>query len=91
MGARGKNFYFDLACRYGFETAATQIQDLYLEGKKGEAMMAVPDAMVDAVSLVGPKARIKDRLQLWLESPITTLNITTFDIEAVRFMAELML
>lgn len=91
MGARGKNFYFDLACRYGFETEATTIQDLYLEGKKGEAMMAVPDAMVDAVALVGSKARIKDRMQLWKNSPITTMNITTFDIDTIRFMAEIIL
>ena len=91
MGARGKNFYYDLACRYGFEAEAKTIQDLYLDGKKGEAVMAVPDAMVDAVSLVGSKARIKDRLQLWLDSPITTMNVMTFDIEAVRLMAELVL
>lgn len=91
MGARGKNFYFDLACRYGFSAAAEQIQDFYLDGNKGEAMMAVPDELVDAVALVGSKERIRDRIQLWQESPITTLNIITFDIEAIRFMAELVL
>ena len=91
MGAKGKNFYFDLACRYGFEAEATQIQDHYLQDAKGEAMMAVPNELVDAVALVGSKARIKDRLQLWEASPITTLNITAFDIETVRFMAELVL
>lgn len=91
MGARGKNFYFDLACRYGFEAAAIQIQDLYLDGKKGEAMMAVPNELVDAVALVGPRERIKDRVQLWRDSAITTLNIMTFDIAAVRLMAELVL
>jgi len=51
MGAKGKNFYNDLACRFGFEEAAGTIQDLYLEGKKGEAMMAVPDELVDQVAL----------------------------------------
>ena len=91
MGARGKNFYFDLACRYGFEEAATNIQNFYLEGKRGEAMMAVPDALVDAVALIGSKDRIKDRIQMWKDSPITTLNITAFDIDTIRFMAELVL
>lgn len=91
MGARGKNFYHDLACRYGFEEAADTIQDLYLAGNKGEAMMAVPNELVDEVALCGSKARIKDRLQMWKDSPITTLNIGTFDIEVVRVMAELVL
>lgn len=91
MGAKGKNFYFDLACRYGFEEAAETIQDLYLQGKRGEAMMAVPDALIDAVALVGSKDRIRDRIQMWGNSPITTLNITAFDVDTIRFMAELVL
>lgn len=88
MGAKGKNFYYDLACRFGFVEAADTIQEFYLQGRKGEAMMAVPDALVDAVALVGSKARIRDRLQLWRDCPITTLNITAFSVDAVRFMAE---
>ena len=88
MGAKGKNFYYDLACRFGFDEAADAIQDLYLQGRKGEAMMAAPDALVDAVALVGSKARIRDRLQLWRDCPITTLNITAFSLDALRFMAE---
>lgn len=88
MGAKGKNFYYDLACRFGFVEAADTIQDLYLQGRKGEAMMAVPDALVDAVALVGSKARIRDRLHQWRDCPITTLNITAFSVDAVRFMAE---
>lgn len=91
MGAKGKNFYFDLACRYGFEAEAEAIQDLYLAGNRGEAMMTVPNELVDAVALVGSKDRIKDRVQLWQNSPITTLNITAFDIETIRFMAEIVL
>ena len=91
MGAKGKNFYFDLACRYGFEEAAETIQNFYLQGKRGEAMMAVPDALVDAVALIGSKDRIKDRVQMWKDSPITTLNITAFDMDTIRFMAELVL
>lgn len=91
MGAKGKNFYTDLACRYGFEEAALKVQDLYLAGNKGEAVMAVPDELVDEVSLCGPKARIKDRLQLWRDSPITTLNIIAHDVDTVRTLAELTL
>lgn len=91
MGARGKNFYHDLACRYGFEEAADRIQELYLSGQKDAAAQAVPDALVDAVALCGPKTRIAEKLELWRASPITTLNITTFDPDAVRVMAELVL
>lgn len=91
MGAKGKNFYNELAVRYGFEEAAATIQDLYLSGQKAEAMVAVPNALVDAVALVGSKARIKDRLQLWQNSEVTTLNIQAFDIDTIRTMAELVL
>src|SRR3989475_1017674 len=68
MGARGKNFYNELACRYGFEAAAKKVQDLYLDGKKAEATAAVPNELADEVSLVGPPARIRDRLAAWRES-----------------------
>ena len=89
MGARGKNFYHDLACRYGYEAAANQVQDLYLSGKKAEAAAAIPDELVDDVALCGPKERIRQQLNLWQQAPITTLNIMTFGVEAVRLMAEL--
>lgn len=91
MGAKAKNFYYDLACRYGFPEAADTIQELYLGGRKGEAMMAVPDALVDAVALVGSKERIRDRIQLWRDCPVDTLNVTAFSLDTVRFMAELLL
>jgi F420-dependent oxidoreductase-like protein len=91
MGAKGKNFYNDLAKRLGFEQEAETIQDLYLDGKRAEAVAAVPDELVDSIALCGPKDRIKDRLQQWKESPVTTLNVATFDIEAIRTMAELVL
>jgi F420-dependent oxidoreductase-like protein len=68
MGARGKNFYNDYAKRLGYEEAAVKIQDLYLDGKKAEATAAVPDALVDDIALVGPEARIRDRLQIWKEA-----------------------
>lgn len=91
MGAKGKNFYNELAVRYGFEEAAATIQDLYLSGDKMNAVAHVPNDLVDAVALVGSAARIKDRLQLWQASDVTTLNIQTFDLKAVRLMAELTL
>ena len=91
MGAKGKNFYYDLACRYGFEAEAETIQNLYLSGDRGGAMMAVPNDLVDEVALIGSKDRIKDRVQMWKDSPITTMNITAFNVETVRFMAEIVL
>jgi F420-dependent oxidoreductase-like protein len=91
MGAKGKNFYHDLAVRYGFEEAADKIQDLYLSGKKAEAMAAVPNELVDAVALVGSRDRIKDRLQIWQASDVAMLNVQTFDIELVRALAEMVL
>ncbi|MFQ5407170.1 MAG: LLM class F420-dependent oxidoreductase [Anaerolineales bacterium] len=91
MGARGKNFYYDLACRFGYEGAAATIQDHYLAGEKPQAMAAVPDALVDDVALCGPKERIAERLELWMQSPITTLNMMTNDVAAMRAMAELVL
>ncbi|HUF32633.1 MAG TPA: LLM class F420-dependent oxidoreductase [Acidimicrobiales bacterium] len=89
MGARGRNFYNDLACRYGYEAEAKAIQDLYLDGKKGDAAAAVPDALVDEVSLCGPKERIADLLGPWRESPVTTMICGTAQKEALEVMAEL--
>ncbi len=91
MGAKNKNFYYDLVCRYGYEAAAAQIQALYLQGKKLEAALAVPDELVDDIALCGPKARIAERLELWKQSPVTTLNLTTQDTATVRALAELVL
>ncbi|MGH8985252.1 MAG: LLM class F420-dependent oxidoreductase [Acidimicrobiia bacterium] len=91
MGARGKNFYNDLACRYGFEGAAKEIQDLYLDGKKQEAAAAVPDQLVDEISLIGPKERIADRLDVWRESGITTMILGAAQPETLRIVAELVL
>ena len=91
MGSRGRNFYHNLACRYGFEEAADRIQKSYLAGDRRGAALAVPDALVDAVSLCGSRARIADRLQLWQAAPITTLTVMTDSIETVRMMAELVL
>jgi F420-dependent oxidoreductase-like protein len=91
MGARGKNFYNDLACRYGFEGPAKEIQDLYLDGKKKEAAAAVPDELVDEIALVGPRQRIAERLEAWKESPANTLILAAAQPEALELMAELVL
>jgi F420-dependent oxidoreductase-like protein len=91
MGAKGRNFYNALICRYGWETEAETIQDLYLAGHVREAIAAVPDELVDAVSLVGPKERIAERLEAWRETPVTTLVAGTLQPEALRTLAELVL
>jgi F420-dependent oxidoreductase-like protein len=89
MGARGQNFYNRLACRYGYEEAAGRIQELYLEGRKGDAAAAVPDALIDDVALVGDRARIADRLGAWRECGVTTLVAQARQPEALRVLAEL--
>jgi F420-dependent oxidoreductase-like protein len=91
MGARGKNFYNELAARYGYEAAAREIQDLYLAGNKRDAAAAVPDAFVDEVALVGTKERIADRFEAWRESGVTTMLVSTQQPEALRALAEIAL
>jgi len=91
MGAKGRNFYNALVRRYGWEAEAEQIQELYLAGKQREAIAAVPDELVDAVSLVGPKERIAEQLEAWRRTPVTTLVLGTPQPEALRTLAELVL
>jgi F420-dependent oxidoreductase-like protein len=91
MGAKGQNYYNALVARYGYEDEAREIQELYLGGKKLEAVAAVPDALVDEVALVGSRERIADRLEAWKESPVTTLLIQAHDPATLRTMAELVL
>jgi F420-dependent oxidoreductase-like protein len=88
MGARDRNFYNQLAQRYGYEEAARTIQDLYLGGKKAEAEAAVPDALVDEVALCGPRERIRDQLATWKAAGVTTLMVGG-DAVAIRTVAEL--
>jgi F420-dependent oxidoreductase-like protein len=76
MGSRDKNFYNNLVQRYGFEDAAKQVQDLYLEGKRDEAMAALPDELIDLVSLNGPADKVRDRLRVYREAGVGTLGIT---------------
>jgi F420-dependent oxidoreductase-like protein len=90
MGARGRNFYNDVARRYGYEDAARTIQDLYLAGRKDEAAAAVPDALVDDVALCGPRERIRERLSEWTAAGVTTMMVAGTQ-RATRLMAELVL
>jgi F420-dependent oxidoreductase-like protein len=76
MGSRSQNFYNNLVQRYGFEDAALKIQDLYLDGKAREAGEAIPDELIDMVSLCGPRDVVRDRLTAFRESGVGTLMIT---------------
>ncbi|MGH3745197.1 MAG: LLM class F420-dependent oxidoreductase, partial [Mycobacteriales bacterium] len=76
MGAKGKNFYNNLARRYGFEKEAETIQDLYLSGKKDEAAAAVPTELVEKLALIGPPDKIKHDLEAWRASIVTTLLVS---------------
>jgi F420-dependent oxidoreductase-like protein len=96
MGARGKNFYFDLACRYGYEKEAAAIQDAYLDGRKDEAAALVPAELAEKTSLIGPRGYIGERLAAYRESGVSTLNVTALsptherrvkDIETIRGLA----
>jgi F420-dependent oxidoreductase-like protein len=91
MGAKGKNFYNALVRRYGWEGAAETIQELYLAGHVRDAIAAVPDELVDAVSLVGPKERIAERLEAWKETPVTALLVGSPQPEALETLAEICL
>ncbi|MEU8148044.1 LLM class F420-dependent oxidoreductase [Nonomuraea sp. NPDC052129] len=75
MGAKHRNFHADIIGRMGFAEAAERIQALYLAGKKDEAFQAIPDELADGISLVGPPGRIKERLELWRQSPVTSLLV----------------
>jgi len=96
MGARGKNFYHDLACRYGYEREANAIQDAYLDGRKDVAAALVPAELVEKTALIGPKGYVAERLAAFKEAGVSTLNITALapthearvkDIETVRALA----
>lgn len=92
MGAKGKNFYHNLATTYGFGEAADRIQELYLAGHKQEAIAAVPDELVRNVSLIGPHGFIEERLAAYQAAGVTTLLLhpmTRDDSEYFRFMTEI--
>ncbi|MCH2170797.1 LLM class F420-dependent oxidoreductase [Myxococcota bacterium] len=91
MGHKSRNFHKELMGRMGYEAEAQQIQDLFLENKRAEAIAAVPDGFVDEIMLIGPRERIRDRLDAWRESPVTTLMVGGNSLESIREAAELVL
>ena len=91
MGARRRNFHKELMGRMGFEAEAQRIQDLFLAGRRAEAIAAVPDRFCDEISLVGPPERIRERLEAWRETPVTTLLVPGTGVASLRTVAELVL
>lgn len=92
MGAKGHNFYHNVATRYGFGEVADHIQELYLSGRKAEAIAAVPDDLVRNVSLIGPRGYVKERIAAFEEAGVTTLlatPVTADGGEYVRYIEEL--
>ena len=95
MGSRKQNFYNQLMRRYGFEDAASKVQDLYLEGKKEEAAAALPDELIDLVTLCGPKDHVRGRLAAFRDAGVGTLTVSPMAftgperIEQLRAVAEL--
>ena len=89
MGHRDRNFHKDAMARRGYADAAARIQELFLSGRKAEALEAVPDEYCDEMSLVGPPARIRERYRAWEDSGITGLSVNTTQVEAIELMAEL--
>jgi F420-dependent oxidoreductase-like protein len=87
MGAKTKNFHADLVRRMGYAEAADKVQQLFLAGKRAEAAAAVPDQFADEISLVGSPARIRDRLQAWKQTPVTTMLAGTRDPTTLRILA----
>ena len=88
MGARSFNVHKDHVERMGFGEAAQEIQDLFMLGKRDQAFAAVPDELIDEIALCGPKERIRERLQSWIDSPVTQINVGASDRDTLRFFAE---
>jgi F420-dependent oxidoreductase-like protein len=89
MGARGKNFYNDLARRYGFEAEAAEIQDLYLDGKKDEAAAVVPAEWLEKSSLIGPPSYVAERIAAYREAGVTVLNVNIVSGDPVKTIEQL--
>jgi F420-dependent oxidoreductase-like protein len=89
MGHAARNFHADLMARMGYESEARHIQRLFADGRREEAVLAVPDAFADEISLVGPRERIAQRLELWRKGPVTDLLVTAPDPHTLRVLAEL--
>ena len=91
MGSQKRNFHKELMARMGFEAEAEKIQELFMQGDRAAAVDAVPDAFVDEISLVGPRERIRERLQAWEETPVTHLLVSGNDVTKIREAAEIVL
>lgn len=89
MGAKSRNFHTELMARMGYEAEARRIQDLFFEGRRDEAILAVPDGFADEISLVGPKERIEERIEAWRTTPVTTMLLGGQDPDTLRLMADL--
>jgi len=91
MGSRRQNFYNRLAVRYGFEEAARTVQDLYLEGKREEACAALPEELIDLVSLCGPREQVRERLAVYRDAGVGTLMVTPMAWTAAERLSQLRL
>lgn len=89
MGSRRQNFYNRLVQRYGFEAAAREIQDLYLDRKYAEAAAAIPDELIDMVSLCGPRDRVRERLQVYRDAGVGTLMVTPAAVDGAERIRQL--
>ncbi|NCV47947.1 MAG: LLM class flavin-dependent oxidoreductase, partial [Actinobacteria bacterium] len=89
MGARGKNFYNDICREYGYEREATEVQDLYLAGKKDEAARAVPREMLELTNLVGPAGYVKERIAAFRAAGVTMLSVSPVGANATQMLGTL--
>jgi F420-dependent oxidoreductase-like protein len=90
MGAKGRNFHANVAIRMGYEDMVDEVQELYLSGRKDDAGAAIPFELIEKLSLIGPKEKIRDDLEAWRESIVTTLLVAG-DAATLRTAAELVL
>jgi F420-dependent oxidoreductase-like protein len=91
MGAKGQNYHTKLMARMGFEAEAERVQGLFLAGRREEAIAAVPEAFADEISLVGPPGRIRERLDAWRASPVTSLMVSDRSPDQLRQIADVVL
>jgi alkanesulfonate monooxygenase SsuD/methylene tetrahydromethanopterin reductase-like flavin-dependent oxidoreductase (luciferase family) len=91
MGSKDRNFHKELMARMGFPEEAEKIQAAFLAGNRGEAIAAVPNEFIDEIALIGSKERIRDRLQAWRESRVTTMLLHSADAEKLQEVAEIVM
>jgi F420-dependent oxidoreductase-like protein len=88
MGAKGRNFYNDVARRYGFEAEAEAVQDAYLDGRKDEAAKLLPDALVDSMVIAGPEGHVRERISAYREAGVTHLNVIPVGADPVKLIEQ---